>query len=70
MVIGGGSVVEIKLETTNSTVILNQGDAWVKVHIDDIPELIAFLRKYKSCFSIYTKTSDRNACLYGSFENE
>jgi hypothetical protein len=47
MIIGGGSTTELRIETTNNSMIINQGDNWVKVHIDDIEELIYAMEKFR-----------------------
>jgi len=48
MIIGGGSVVEIKLEVTNNSMIINQGDNWIKVHVDDMKKLIDAMERFRS----------------------
>ena len=67
MKIGGGSTTELIIEVTNNTFIINQGEAWVKIHLDDIPEVIEALKRYAYCTG-YFKLSDRNLCLFDSFK--
>jgi hypothetical protein len=46
MVIGGGSTHEIRIESSDARIYIYQNiDRWVKIHIDDIPELIKELER-------------------------
>lgn len=46
MKIAEGSIHEIKIDSTGASVFISQGDdRWIKIHIDDLPELIKELTR-------------------------